>query len=106
MRKKPKPPPSPSPDTDPGTPVKSRSKATRDRGTVSKELEGGRRIDPTNPRRRHFLWTFVEKMPNRKKLTVTFRRRRRRDTWHFCRNCSHWPESGYETRAKKPTNGE
>lgn len=30
--------------------------------------------------------------------TVTYRRRRERDTWHCCRNCSSWPTSDYEEK--------
>lgn len=25
-----------------------------------------------------------------------YRRRRGSDAWHWCRNCSNWPTSGYE----------
>jgi hypothetical protein len=28
------------------------------------------------------------------------------DTWHWCRNCSNWPTSGYDERSTKPTTGE
>jgi len=40
-------------------------------------------------------------------MATTYRRRRRRETWHFCANCSNWPTSGdYNERASKPTTGE
>lgn len=28
------------------------------------------------------------------------------DSWHFCTNCSKWPESDYDERNTKPTDGE
>ncbi len=27
-------------------------------------------------------------------------------TWHFCSNCSNWPESDYDSRKSKPRTGE
>jgi hypothetical protein len=27
-------------------------------------------------------------------------------TWHFCTNCSHWPEADYEELAAAPESGE
>jgi len=36
-----------------------------------------------------------------------YRRRKGRDTWHWCRNCSNWPTGrDIETRYSKPTSGE
>lgn len=28
------------------------------------------------------------------------------DTWHWCKNCSKWPTSGYESSLTKPASGE
>jgi len=39
-------------------------------------------------------------------MTHTYRRRRNRDTWHFCRNCTHWPKSDYESSKEKPKSGQ
>lgn len=38
----------------------------------------------------------------------TYRRRLGNDTWHWCRNCSNWPVSGYveQESAGRPTTGE
>ncbi len=33
---------------------------------------------------------------------MNFRRITTRDTWHFCRNCSNWPKTGYQTRTTPP----
>ncbi len=35
-----------------------------------------------------------------------WRRRKGKDTWHFCRNCSNWPFVDYDERTVKPTTGE
>jgi hypothetical protein len=32
-----------------------------------------------------------------------YRRRKGSDVWHWCRNCSNWPTSNYDTRDTKPT---
>ena len=37
---------------------------------------------------------------------MEYRRKRGSDTWHWCRNCSNWPTSDYESRYTKPTTGE
>jgi hypothetical protein len=39
---------------------------------------------------------------------TTYRRKRDKDTWHWCTNCSNWPTSDYveEKRNSRPTNGE
>jgi hypothetical protein len=34
------------------------------------------------------------------------RKRKGKDTWHFCTNCSNWPTSDYDERDGKPTYGE
>ena len=36
----------------------------------------------------------------------TYRRKRGSDTWHFCRNCTEWPMTGYEEQTNRPTSGE
>ena len=28
---------------------------------------------------------------------IEYRRKKGRDTWHWCTNCSHWPTEDYET---------
>jgi len=35
-----------------------------------------------------------------------YRKRKESDTWHWCRNCSKWPTSKYDSRSTKPTTGE
>lgn len=35
-----------------------------------------------------------------------YRKTKGRDTWHFCRNCSNWPTSNYDTSATRPSSGE
>jgi hypothetical protein len=35
-----------------------------------------------------------------------YRRTKGSDTWHFCRNCTHWPTTNYESSQTKPTSGE
>lgn len=37
---------------------------------------------------------------------MTWRKRRGKDTWHFCTNCQNWPRSDYDERSTKPTTGE
>ncbi|MBZ9569982.1 hypothetical protein KQY27_00215 [Methanobrevibacter sp. TMH8] len=37
---------------------------------------------------------------------VEYRKRKGSDTWHWCRNCSQWPTSNYDSRTSKPTSGE
>jgi hypothetical protein len=39
-------------------------------------------------------------------MADVWRRRQGNDTWHFCRNCSNWPTSGYDEKSSKPTTGE
>ncbi len=42
-------------------------------------------------------------------MTV-YRRRKHRDAWHWCRNCTYWPKSNYVAQGKpgktRPTTGE
>jgi hypothetical protein len=33
---------------------------------------------------------------------MAYRRSKRSDTWHFCRNCRHWPTSNYVERGTHP----
>ncbi|MBN2465182.1 hypothetical protein JXD38_06130 [candidate division WOR-3 bacterium] len=35
-----------------------------------------------------------------------YRRKKDRDTWHYCRNCSNWPTSDYVVQYTKPASGE
>ena len=35
-----------------------------------------------------------------------YRRKKGRDTWHFCTNCSNWPKLSYDSNNSKPKNGE
>ena len=44
--------------------------------------------------------------PGRTEMANVYRRRYGSDTWHFCRNCTAWPTSGYEERFSEPTTGE
>jgi len=37
---------------------------------------------------------------------MTYQKKRGRDTWHWCRNCSNWPTTDYEEKPTKPTSGE
>ena len=37
---------------------------------------------------------------------MAWRKRKDKDTWHFCKNCSNWPTSNYEEKLTKPTTGE
>lgn len=39
-------------------------------------------------------------------MANTYRRRKDKDTWHFCTNCSQWPTWNYVEQATKPTTGE
>jgi hypothetical protein len=39
-------------------------------------------------------------------MANTYRRRRRRETWHWWSNCSNWPTEDYVERDSKPTYGE
>jgi len=35
-----------------------------------------------------------------------YRKKNGSDTWHWCKNCSNWPTSNYQTSSTKPTSGE
>lgn len=35
-----------------------------------------------------------------------YRRVKGKDTWHWCKNCSNWPTSNYDSHWGKPTTGE
>jgi hypothetical protein len=35
-----------------------------------------------------------------------YRRRRGKDTWHWCSNCQNYPASDYESSDTKPKSGE
>lgn len=37
---------------------------------------------------------------------VTYCRKAGSDTWHWCKNCSNYPSTCYETSRTKPTTGE
>jgi len=39
-------------------------------------------------------------------MSIAFRQRQDSDTWHFCKNCSSWPETKYVEMWKLPTNSE
>jgi hypothetical protein len=32
-----------------------------------------------------------------------YRKKRGRDTWHWCQNCSNWPTSDYDEKDTKPS---
>jgi hypothetical protein len=37
---------------------------------------------------------------------MPYRKRRDKDAWHWCRNCSNWPTSNYDEQPSKPATGE
>ncbi|RKE85707.1 hypothetical protein DFO46_2508 [Rhizobium sp. AG855] len=37
---------------------------------------------------------------------MAYRRRKDKDAWHWCKNCSNWPKSDYVEQSSKPTSGE
>jgi hypothetical protein len=39
-------------------------------------------------------------------MADTYRRKKGKDTWHFCSNCSNWPLSDFDEQSSKPTTGE
>ena len=40
-------------------------------------------------------------------MTVAqYRKRKDRDTWHWCSNCSNYPTTNYDVSYTKPTSGE
>lgn len=36
---------------------------------------------------------------------MPYRKKDGEDTWHWCRNCSKWPASGYKEEQSKPLSG-
>ena len=36
-------------------------------------------------------------------IMAEYRRRKSSDTWHWCRNCSKWPTSNYDSRHTRPS---
>ncbi len=39
-------------------------------------------------------------------MASSYRRRKDKDTWHFCSNCDNWPTSDYVEKYSEPTTGE
>jgi hypothetical protein len=40
-------------------------------------------------------------------MASTYRRRKDKDTWHFCSNCQNWPTKAESVeQSSKPTTGE
>jgi hypothetical protein len=39
-------------------------------------------------------------------MASVYRKTQGQDTWHFCRNCSHWPIYDYIERPELPSNAE
>lgn len=37
---------------------------------------------------------------------MAYRKRKDKDTWHWCSNCNNWPTSNYDEKQSKPTTGE
>jgi hypothetical protein len=37
---------------------------------------------------------------------MAYRKRKGKDTWHWCSNCNNWPTSDYEEKPSKPAGGE
>ena len=35
-----------------------------------------------------------------------YRKKKGSDTWHWCKNCSNWPESNYDVQHVKPADDE
>ena len=35
-----------------------------------------------------------------------YRRKKGRDTWHWCKNCSNWPTANYDVKYTKPRSDE
>jgi len=33
---------------------------------------------------------------------MTYRKKKGRDAWHFCKNCSNWPTKDYQQKSEKP----
>lgn len=39
-------------------------------------------------------------------MAKEYKRKNDKDAWHWCKNCSNWPTSNYQTSSTKPTSGE
>ncbi len=54
--------------------------------------------------------TFVDELSKVEEGEVIrvaeYRKKRGRDAWHWCRNCSNWPTSDFDTRSSRPSSGE
>lgn len=37
---------------------------------------------------------------------MAYRKRKDKDTWHWCTNCSNYPKENYEEKPSKPSTGE
>jgi len=37
---------------------------------------------------------------------MSYRKRKDKDAWHWCKNCSNWPTINYDEKWEKPTSGE
>ena len=37
---------------------------------------------------------------------MAYRKRKGKDTWHWCSNCSNWPTFDFEEKPAKPAGGE
>lgn len=37
---------------------------------------------------------------------MAFRRKKGSKIWHFCTNCSNWPEEKFDSQYDQPTDGE
>lgn len=37
---------------------------------------------------------------------MKYRKRKEKDTWHFCKNCTNWPTVDFDEKSIKPTTGE
>jgi hypothetical protein len=35
-----------------------------------------------------------------------YRKKKGKDTWHWCKNCSNWPTSDYDSTSTKPSDNE
>lgn len=71
---------------------------------------GGLVANPSPLRSAHVTSDLEERLiagSPREEVILTYRRRHNSDTWHWCSNCSDWPESDYSTHSgSKPTSGE
>ncbi len=51
-------------------------------------------------------WRFGSQLNTRRTDMPEYRKKKGSDTWHWCKNCSNWPTSNYDSRYTKPTTGE